>query len=62
LYPREGVVGMWAAIGIALRVSVERENLELTENDSDSDEQADEAEEFKEPNFAHTSRVMEAGA
>jgi len=62
LYPREGVVGMWAAIGIALRVSIERENLELTENDSDSDEQGDEAEEFKEPNFAHTSRVMEAGA
>ena len=24
LYPREGVVGMWAAIGVAMRVSVER--------------------------------------
>lgn len=24
LYPREGVVGMWAALGVALRVSVER--------------------------------------
>jgi O-antigen ligase len=24
LYPREGVVGMWAAIGVALRLSVER--------------------------------------
>lgn len=27
LYPREGVVGMWAAIGIALRVWVERERM-----------------------------------
>lgn len=25
LYPREGVIGMWAAIGVALRVWVERE-------------------------------------
>jgi hypothetical protein len=30
LYPREGVLGMWAALGVALRVWVEREWLHST--------------------------------
>ncbi len=30
LYPREGVLGMWAALGVALRVWVEREWLYST--------------------------------
>lgn len=34
LYPREGVVGMWAAIGVAFRVSAERERKRLEGDDS----------------------------
>jgi O-antigen ligase len=43
LYPREGVVGMWAAIGVALRMSVERERKQwdeasLLEHEGEADE------------------------
>jgi O-antigen ligase len=49
LYPREGVLGMWAALGVALRVWVEREQcyssgewtLAETEVDSDAATQQD---------------------
>jgi O-antigen ligase len=50
LYPREGVVGMWAAIGIALRVSVSREREESLEGASGAIE-AEAVEEYAEPNF-----------
>ena len=52
LYPREGVVGMWAAIGVALRVSVERgNNRELTEN-GDPEESEVETPQSEDPDFA----------
>jgi len=45
-YPREGVVGMWAALGVAMRLSEERERQNETE-DGDIDEDGDV--EFDEP-------------
>jgi hypothetical protein len=53
---------LWAAIGIALRVSVDRENRQSKEHASGSDEQADVAEEFPEPNFVDATRMSANGA
>lgn len=53
LYPREGVVGMWAAIGIALRVSVERARREAGEPAFGVDMPVSEAEIVEEPDFAN---------
>jgi O-antigen ligase len=52
LYPREGVLGMWAALGVALRVWVARERYDSsgewtmaeTEVDSDAPTQQDQTE------------------
>lgn len=38
LYPREGVVGLWAAIGLAFRVSVERAYQRSSENSAQFEE------------------------
>jgi len=57
LYPREGVVGMWAAIGVALRLSVDREHRQSGEGTfGESDEPVVVVEELIEPNFADTTR------
>ena len=62
LYPREGVVGMWAAIGIALRLSVERVRQHSTEEASDPNEFAGVGEEAHEPSFVNSDRGTVAGA
>ena len=58
LYPREGVVGMWAAIGIALRLSVMRERGESLDGIS-APEEAVIVEELVEEDFnsAHAARA-----
>jgi O-antigen ligase len=58
LYPREGVVGMWAAIGIALRVSVARERGESLDGLSEPVE-AEVVEEFVEAKFNPTGAYVE---
>jgi O-antigen ligase len=62
LYPREGVVGMWAAIGVALRLSVERARRNSSEDGSGSEEPLDATEEHAQSGFAHTARVAVGGA
>ena len=43
-YPREGVLGMWAAAGVALRVWVEREGARMeAETDSPEEEFVDQS-------------------
>ena len=61
LYPREGVVGMWAAVGIALRVSENRERRRL-EGDDDTGEETERTEEFEEASYVETPRVALGGA
>jgi hypothetical protein len=61
LYPREGVVGMWAAIGVALRVSVERER-KRWDDGAKTYEEAGKAEEVEEANFVGSARVALGGA
>jgi len=61
LYPREGVVGMWAAIGVALRVSVERER-KRWEDDAATEEDASKVEEEEEMNHVGSARVALGGA
>ena len=43
-YPREGVVGMWAALGVALRVSVDRSRRQYEWGDEESGEESFDAE------------------
>lgn len=52
LYPREGVVGMWAAIGIALRVWVERARRDAGEPAFGEEEVVSEAEIVDESEYA----------
>jgi len=51
-YPREGVVGMWAALGVALRVSVERANSREFKEGDDREESDIETSESENPDFA----------
>lgn len=61
LYPREGVVGMWAAIGIALRLSVERARQREEAFEGSDAVEAEVVEEYAEPNFNGVrSPVIEA--
>jgi O-antigen ligase len=61
LYPREGVVGMWAAIGVAMRVSVERER-KRWQDDAATVEVAGTADEVEEMNHVGSARVALGGA
>jgi O-antigen ligase len=61
LYPREGVVGMWAAIGVALRVSLERERKQW-EDETATLEDAGIVDEVEDVNFAGSARVALGGA
>ena len=56
LYPREGVIGMWAAIGVALRVSVNRERKQWGE-DEETAEELEKTEEFEETNVMGSARM-----
>jgi O-antigen ligase len=56
LYPREGVVGMWAAVGVALRVSAERERKWIEEEDASYAEEG-KAEDVEESNFVGSARM-----
>jgi O-antigen ligase len=53
LYPREGVVGMWAAIGVAFRLSVERAQKRAAVEEYGTDESA--SDEVHDPAFADAS-------
>jgi O-antigen ligase len=59
LYPREGVVGMWAAIGIALRVSLERQRMRSGEGAdlAEESEEIEEAEVVQEPSFGGSTNM-----
>jgi hypothetical protein len=56
LYPREGVEGMWAAVGIAMRLSVERERRNSMPDDPEEQEFEEAPEVEVEPNFANTTQ------
>jgi O-antigen ligase len=61
LYPREGVVGMWAAIGVAMRVSAERER-KRWDDAATTYEEAGKADEVEEANFVGSAKVALGGA
>lgn len=56
LYPREGVVGMWAAVGVALRVWENRRRKQWGE-DEETTEEFGKTEEFEEASYAETPRM-----
>jgi O-antigen ligase len=61
LYPREGVVGMWAAVGVAFRVFENRERKRWGD-DGEMAEESDKTEEFEEASYLETPRVALGGA
>lgn len=61
LYPRESVVGMWAAIGVALKISVERQR-EQEEAEELQWEYAGKEDEIEEPSFAGSGSTASAEA
>ncbi len=56
LYPREGVIGMWAAVGVALRVSENRERKRWG-GDEETNEELEQSDEIEEPSFAESARM-----
>jgi O-antigen ligase len=60
LYPREGVVGMWAAVGVAFRVYENRERKRWG-GDDEMAEDAEKTEEFEQMDYVETSRMALGG-
>ena len=56
LYPREGVVGMWAAVGVAFRVYENRERKRWGDDD-ELVEENEKTEEFEEASYVETPRM-----
>lgn len=61
LYPREGVVGMWAAVGVAMRVYENRERKRWG-GDEETNEELEQTDEIEEPSFVESARVIPGGA
>jgi len=56
LYPREGVVGMWAAVGVAFRVYENRDRKQWGE-DEEMAEENEKTEKLEEPSYVETPRM-----
>jgi O-antigen ligase len=56
LYPREGVVGMWAAVGVAFRVYENRERKRWG-GDEETNEELQQTDEIEEPSFVESARM-----